>query len=36
VNYPIGTEVRFNLDPAMVRFFHPETEKALVNGSAQA
>jgi len=28
-DYAIGTPVRFNLDPAMVRFFHPDTEKAL-------
>jgi multiple sugar transport system ATP-binding protein len=27
--YPIGTLVRFDLDPAMVRFFNPETERAL-------
>ncbi|MCQ3979123.1 MAG: ABC transporter ATP-binding protein [Anaerolineae bacterium] len=27
--YPIGTMVRFDLDPAMVRFFDPETELAL-------
>jgi multiple sugar transport system ATP-binding protein len=34
VEYAIGTEVRFSLDPEMVRFFHPATERALVNGSA--
>ncbi|MBC7809680.1 MAG: ABC transporter ATP-binding protein, partial [Burkholderiales bacterium] len=27
--YAIGTPVRFDLDPAMVRFFNPETELAL-------
>ncbi len=27
--YPIGTVVHFDLDPAMVRFFNPETELAL-------
>ncbi len=35
VDYPIGTEMRFNLDPEMVRFFHPTTERTLVNGSAR-
>lgn len=39
MNIPIGQPVRFGLDPAMVRFFHPETELALApelatNGSA--
>jgi multiple sugar transport system ATP-binding protein len=29
VDYPIGAPVKFDLDPAMVRFFHPESEKAL-------
>jgi multiple sugar transport system ATP-binding protein len=29
VSFPIGTQVRFNLNPEMVRFFHPETEKAI-------
>ncbi len=28
--YPINTPVRFTLDPAMVRFFHPQTENAIV------
>jgi multiple sugar transport system ATP-binding protein len=28
-DYPIGTPLSFNLDPEMVRFFHPETEAAL-------
>ncbi|HEX6385664.1 MAG TPA: ABC transporter ATP-binding protein [Anaerolineae bacterium] len=27
--YPIGTAVRFDLDPEMVRFFNPETEMAI-------
>jgi len=29
-HYPIGTPVRFALDPAMVRFFDTRTEKAIV------
>lgn len=29
VNYPIGTPIRFDLDPDMVRFFDPRTEAAL-------
>jgi multiple sugar transport system ATP-binding protein len=29
VSSPIGTQVRFNLKPDMVRFFHPKTEKAI-------
>jgi multiple sugar transport system ATP-binding protein len=28
--YKIDTPVRFDLNPAMVRFFHPTTEKAIV------
>jgi multiple sugar transport system ATP-binding protein len=28
-HYDIHTPVSFNLNPAMVRFFHPETEKAI-------
>jgi ABC-type sugar transport system ATPase subunit len=28
-NYQIGDYLRFDLDPDMVRFFHPETEVAL-------
>lgn len=34
-SYPIGATVRFDVDPKMVRFFHPKTEKAIqreVNG----
>jgi multiple sugar transport system ATP-binding protein len=29
ISFPIGTQVRFNLNPEMVRFFHPKTEKAI-------
>ncbi|MEO5660887.1 MAG: ABC transporter ATP-binding protein [Polaromonas sp.] len=29
INYPIGTPVRFDLDPAQVRFFNPVGEAAL-------
>ncbi|MBP8972275.1 MAG: ABC transporter ATP-binding protein [Anaerolineae bacterium] len=29
-HYPIGTALHFALDPAMVRFFDPQTEKAIV------
>jgi multiple sugar transport system ATP-binding protein len=29
ISFPIGTQVRFNLKPDMIRFFHPETEKAI-------
>jgi multiple sugar transport system ATP-binding protein len=32
--YAIGTRVRFDLDPAMVRFFDPRTEKAVPNPAA--
>lgn len=28
-SYPIGAQVRFDLDPQMVRFFDPETEQAI-------
>jgi len=28
--YPIGTPVRFDLNPQMVRFFNPETEAAII------
>jgi hypothetical protein len=27
--YPIGTQIRFNLEPNMVRFFDARTEAAL-------
>ena len=29
INYPIGTQVRFDLDPRMARFFDPQTEAAI-------
>ncbi len=29
ISYPIGTKMRFGLDPAMVRFFNPKTEAAI-------
>jgi ABC-type sugar transport system ATPase subunit len=29
IEYPIGSPVRFDLDPEMVRFFDPKTEGAL-------
>jgi ABC-type sugar transport system ATPase subunit len=29
ISFPIGTQVRFDLKPDMVRFFHPKTEKAI-------
>jgi multiple sugar transport system ATP-binding protein len=29
VYYPIGTPVRFNIQPSMVRFFHPRDELAI-------
>jgi multiple sugar transport system ATP-binding protein len=28
-NYPIGAPVRFDIDPAMVRFFNPATQQAI-------
>jgi multiple sugar transport system ATP-binding protein len=28
-NFPIGTRIRFDIDPEMVRFFHPGTEAAV-------
>jgi multiple sugar transport system ATP-binding protein len=34
--YPIGTPVRFDLDPAMARFFEPATEKALRRAEVRA
>lgn len=33
-SYPIGTALRFSIDPERLRFFHPETELALGNGRA--
>ena len=29
VEYPIGAPVQFNVDPQMVRFFDPQTERAI-------
>jgi multiple sugar transport system ATP-binding protein len=29
INYPLGTTVRFDLDPEMMRFFDPKTEAAI-------
>jgi hypothetical protein len=29
-HYAINTPVHFDLNPAMIRFFHPATEKAIV------
>jgi multiple sugar transport system ATP-binding protein len=35
MSYPIGTPVRFDLHPDMVRFFDPRTEQAIrINGGA--
>lgn len=34
VNYAIGDPLRFDLDPQMVRFFHPKTELALRKAGA--
>jgi multiple sugar transport system ATP-binding protein len=33
--YPIGTPVRFDLNPEMVRFFNPETEAAITREAGQ-
>ena len=30
VHYPIGQPVRFDLNPAMVRFFDPKTQQAIL------
>ena len=35
VNYPIGTPVRFDLDPTLVRFFDPTTQKAVQPGGTR-
>jgi multiple sugar transport system ATP-binding protein len=35
-SYPMGTLVRFDIDPEMVRFFHPRTEAAVGVNAAQA
>jgi len=29
IDYPIGTNIRFDIDPTMVRFFNPQTEAAI-------
>jgi multiple sugar transport system ATP-binding protein len=29
INYPIGTQVRFDLNPDLIRFFDPKTEAAI-------
>jgi multiple sugar transport system ATP-binding protein len=34
IAYAIGETVRFDLNPDMVRFFHPDSEMALKNGRA--
>jgi multiple sugar transport system ATP-binding protein len=34
-NYPIGTPLRFELDPTMVRFFDPNTELAIQREALQ-
>ncbi len=36
VSYPIGTHFIFDIEPSMIRFFHPKTEMAIhANGSGQ-
>ena len=35
VSYPIGTPVRFDINPEMVRFFDPNTEMAITRRSPQ-
>lgn len=35
VNASIGQPFNFGLDPAMVRFFHPETERAIMSSGSQ-
>ena len=32
-HYDIGEPVNFDLSPAMVRFYHPETEQAIEKGA---
>ena len=34
-SYPMGAPVRFDIDPGMVRFFHPRTEAAVGVNAAQ-
>jgi multiple sugar transport system ATP-binding protein len=33
-NYPMGTKVRFDVDPGMVRFFDPRSQRAVRGGAA--
>lgn len=35
VSYPIGSTVRFSLDPRMVRFFEPKSRKAIRGEAAE-
>jgi multiple sugar transport system ATP-binding protein len=35
VSFPIGAQVRFDLNPEMVRFFHPKTENAIRQGDGR-
>ncbi|UCE00803.1 MAG: ABC transporter ATP-binding protein [Chloroflexota bacterium] len=35
VDYPIGTTVKFDIDPKMVRFFNPQTERAIIREVSQ-
>jgi len=35
VHYPIGTPIRFDINPDMVRFFNPQTELAIAREVAQ-
>jgi multiple sugar transport system ATP-binding protein len=35
IHYPIGTQVRFDIDPQMVRFFDPVTEKTIKREAIQ-
>ena len=34
-SYEIGTPIKYDLDPTMVRFFNPETEKSLSHGKGK-
>jgi hypothetical protein len=33
-SYPMGTKVRFDIDPGMVRFFDPRSQRAVRGGAA--
>jgi hypothetical protein len=35
IHYPIGTQIRFDIDPQMVRFFDPVTEKTIKREAIQ-